>query len=197
MKFNLRTATWVFTLAVGLFLTPGLARGYQQDDHSRGQDRGQDNRYGDQRNGVPSGGYAQTCQEIRTNGATLEAKCQARDGDWKSTSLPNFNQCTGGIENDNGRLVCGGWSNGRDGYRQGDQQGNRRDNGQDNRNWDQQNGVPYGGYSQTCQNIRTSGSTLLANCQKKNGKWKQSSLRNFNQCSSQIENDNGKLVCSR
>lgn len=193
MKFNLRTATWVFALAAGVLLTPGLASGYQQDDHGRQQD----DRHGYQQNGVPNGGYAQTCQEIRTDGATLEAKCETRDGNWNRTSLQNFNQCVGEIENDNGRLVCSkGNNNGQD-YRSGDRQRDKRDNGQYNRNWDQQNGAPYGGYSQTCQNIRTSGSTLLANCQKKNGKWKQSSLRNFNQCSSQIENNNGKLVCSR
>lgn len=197
MKFNLRQATWVFAISVGLLCAPGLASGYQQDDHSRGQDRGQDNRYGDHGNGAPSGGYSQTCQEIRTNGTTLEARCQTRDGNWNQTSLQSFNQCTGGIENDNGRLVCNkGNNNGQD-YRYGNQPGDRHDNGQGYRHDDQQNGAPYGGYTQTCQDIRTSGTTLQANCQKKNGKWKQSSLRNFNRCSSQIENNNGKLVCSR
>src|SRR5579864_1315100 len=152
MKFNLRPATWVFVIAASLLLTPGLAIGYQQDNHGRGQD----DRHGDQRNGVPSGGYAQTCQQIRTNGSTLEAQCQARDGDWKGTSLQNFNQCVGEIENDNGRLVCDKGNNSGQGYRQGDQQGDRHDNGQGYRHDDQQNGAPYGGYSQTCQNIRTS-----------------------------------------
>ncbi len=206
MKFNLRQGTWVFAMAAGLLCTPGLARGYQQDDHSRGQDRGQNDRHGDQQNYAPSGGYAQTCQDIRTNGATLEAKCQTRDGNWNQTSLQNFNECTGGIENDNGRLVCNKGNNNGQYDRHGYQPGDRRDNGQDNRNPqgeqgyrhdDEQNGAPYGGYRQTCQDIRTSGNTLLANCQKRNGKWKQSSLRNFNRCSSEIENNNGKLVCNR
>jgi CVNH domain len=194
MKFNLRQATWVFAITVGLLATPGLARGYQQDGHGRGQD----DRHEYQQNGAPSGEYAQTCREIRTNGATLEAICQARDGDWKRTSLENFNQCIGQIENDNGRLVCDKGSTSGQGYRQeGDHQGDRHDNGQSYRHDDQRNGAPYGGYSQTCQDIRTSGTTLLANCQRRNGKWKQSSLRNFNRCSSEIENDNGRLVCSR
>ena len=211
MKFNLRKATWVFALAAGLLCTPGLATAYQQDDHGRGQDRGQQNGYGDRQNGLPSGGYAQTCQDIRINGNTLEARCQTRDGNWNQTSLQNFNQCTSQIENDNGRLVCTSGNNNGEGYRPGDQQGDRHDNGQGYRQGDQQgdrhdngqgyghdqqNGAPYGGYTQTCQNIRTSGTTLLANCQKRNGKWKQSSLHNFNQCS-QIENNNGKLVCNR
>jgi hypothetical protein len=76
---------------------------------------------------------------------------------------------------------------------QGDQRRDRNDNEQGYRPDDQQNGVPQGGYTQTCRDIRTSGSTLVANCQTKNGKWKQSSLRNFNRCSSRIENNNGNL----
>jgi hypothetical protein len=168
---------------------------------------------GNWQNGAPSGGYTQTCQEIRTSGNTLEANCKTMGGQWTRTSLPNFNQCIGEIENNDGRLVCNkGGNNGhwyrngdqqgdrRDngqGYGNGDQQGDRRDNGQGYRNGDRQNGAPYGGYSQTCQDIRTNGFTLQANCQKKNGKWRQASLRHFNQCVGEIENNNGKLVCSR
>lgn len=152
---------------------------------------------GNWQNGAPSGGYTQTCQEIRTSGNTLEANCQTISGQWNRTSLQNFNQCIGEIENNDGRLVCNKGGNNGQGYRNGDQQGDRRDNGQGYRNGDRQNGAPYGGYTQTCQDIRTSGSTLQANCQKKNGKWRQASLRNFNLCTSEIENNNGKLVCSR
>jgi len=197
MKFNLRQVTWMFAITVGLLCTPGLARGYQsQDDHGRGQDRGQDDRHGDQRKGVPSGGYAQTCQDIRTDGTTLEARCQTRDGDWNRTSLQNFNQCTSQIENDNGRLVC---TKGRDSdHRDNEyQQGDRRDSDHDFRREERRNEPPDGGYRQTCQDARVSGTTLLASCQKRNGGWRQSSLRNFNQCTSEIENNNGRLVCSR
>jgi hypothetical protein len=154
---------------------------------------------GNWQNGAPSGGYTQTCQEIRTSGNTLEANCETKSRQWTRTSLQNFNQCIGEIENDDGRLVCTKGGNRGQGYRNRDQHGDRRDNGQwqGYRNGDGQNGTPYGGYSQTCQDIRTSGSTLQANCQKRNGKWRQASLRNFNQCTSEIENNNGKLVCSR
>jgi hypothetical protein len=155
------------------------------------------NGQGNWQNGAPSGGYTQTCQEIRTSGNTLEANCETKSRQWTRTSLQNFNQCIGEIENDDGRLVCTKGGNRGQGDRNRDQQGDRRDNGQGYRNGDWQNGAPYGGYSQTCQDIRTSRSTLQANCQKKNGKWRQASLRNFNQCVSEIENNNGKLVCSR
>jgi hypothetical protein len=205
MKFNVRQAAWVFAISAGLLATSGFVQA--QDDHGRGQD----NRHGDQGNIAPTGGYAQTCQDIRTNGTTLEARCRTRDGNWNPTSLQNFNQCAGGIENDDGRLVCNNGTNGAQGYRLGDQQGDRRDNVQNDRQGNQQgyrrdnnqydrrarNGAPEGGYMQSCQDIRTVGTTLQASCQKRNGKWKQASLRNFNQCTNQIENNNGKLVCNR
>jgi hypothetical protein len=169
---------------------------------------------GNRQGGVPSGGYAQTCQDIHTNGNTLEAKCQTMNGQWNRTSLQNFNECTGGIENVDGRLACNKNGNSGQNYRSGDQQDrrnngqgygsgdqqgdrDRHDNEQGNRPGDWHNGVPYGGYSQTCQDIRASGTTLLASCQKRNGQWRQSSLRNFNQCRGEIENNNGKLVCGR
>jgi len=152
----------------------------------------QDNRRNDQ----PIGTYEQTCQDIRTNGATLEANCQTRDNTWTRTSLQNFNQCIGGIENINGRLECNKRGNVGPGDRHGDLRGDKRGGGQDYRHEDRDNSAPYGAYAQTCQDVRTSGATLQANCQKKNGKWKQSSLHNFNRCNS-IENVNGKLVCNR
>ncbi|HJX85697.1 MAG TPA: CVNH domain-containing protein [Candidatus Angelobacter sp.] len=149
-------------------------------------------------NGVPGGSYAQTCRDIRTNGNSLEATCDTGSGNWTRTSLQDFNQCTAGsIQNIYGQLQCtrtdygqnNGQYNGNNGQDNG--QGYRRDGGPN-----YQNGVPDGGYTQNCRNIRTSGSTLLATCQQRNGRWRQASLRNFNQCE-QIDNNNGRLVCSR
>lgn len=207
MRFNARQATWVFAISSALLAAPGFVHGQPaQDDHGRGQD----NRHDDQRN-VPPGGYAQTCQDIRTNGNTLEARCQTRDGNWNRTSLPDFNQCASEIENDDGRLVCNKRANNEQGDRHDNGQGDRRDNGQEgdrrdngradrhdgDRHDEDRNAVPSGGYQQTCHDIQVVGTTLQANCQKKNGKWRQASLRNFNRCTDQIENNNGKLVCSR
>jgi hypothetical protein len=119
MKFNLRQAAGALAITVGLLCTPGLVSGYQtQDEHGRGQERGQTYQQGDRhddgqndrdrdhRNGVPDGGYLQTCQDVRTNGYTLQANCQKRNGRWRQSSLRNFNRCNSQIENDNGRLVC-------------------------------------------------------------------------------------------
>ena len=56
------------------------------------------------------------------------------------------------------------------------------------------NGIPYGSYSQTCQNIQVNGNDLRASCEKRNGGWRNTTLRNFSGCRD-IENDNGKLKC--
>jgi len=148
-------------------------------------------------NGVPGGSYAQTCRDIRTNGNSLEATCDDGNGNSNRTSLQDFNQCTpGSIQNIYGRLQCtrgnSGQDNGQYNGQDNNGQGYRRDGGPD-----YQNGAPDGGYTQNCRNIRTNGSTLLATCQQRNGRWRQTSLRNFDQCNSEIENQNGRLVCSR
>lgn len=143
-------------------------------------------------NGVPGGAYAQTCRDIRVSGNTLQATCQQRNSDnWTRTSLQNFNDCTSGIENIDGRLECT-----KGNYDQNNGRDYRRDGGPEGRDHDR-NGVPNGAYAQNCRDIRINGSTLLATCQKNNGGWRQASLAYFNRCSSDIENHNGKLVCSR
>ena len=144
----------------------------------------------------PSGDYAQTCRNIRTNGNRLDADCQKRNGGWRSTSLNNINQCTSGIANDNGHLVCGKGGNGR-GKGYGYDNGNGHDNGYGNYSGDYRGGAPSGTYTQTCRNIRTNGNRLDAECETRNGDWRKTSLNNINQCTSAIANDNGHLVCPR
>lgn len=173
-------------------------------------------------NGAPSGSYVQTCRDISTTGNTLEATCDTGTGDWTRTSLPDANQCTpGSIQNIHGRLECTkadynqGYGQGdrRDngqGYGQGDRrdngqgygQGDRRDSGQgygqdDRRDNGEITEVPDGPYMQTCRKIRISGSTLFATCRTSYGRWRQASLRSFDECTSEIENHNGRLVCTR
>jgi hypothetical protein len=116
MKFSLRQATWIFAISVGLLFTPGLAQ--SQDNHGGGQDRGQGNQQGDRhdndqndrhrdhRDGLPYGGYMQTCRDVQTYGSTLQATCEKRNGSWRQTSLRHFNRCVSSIENNNGKLVC-------------------------------------------------------------------------------------------
>jgi hypothetical protein len=166
-------------------------RDRDDDDRDRGRGNGQ--------SGGPGGSYVQTCRDIRTHGNTLEADCQTGNRQWNRTSLRNYNSCNGGIVNDNGTLRCGsdvgGYYNGnrdRDWDRDRDRDNDRDRGGYQGGNY--QNGVPGGSYTQTCQDIRISDNTLKANCKKGNGHLKQSSLRNFTQCSD-IANENGNLRC--
>ena len=135
---------------------------------------------------IPGGSYQQTCRDIGTRGSTLYATCDNGNGRWVSTELRDFPRCSGQIQNISGNLRCtgnGGYDRGRDGDRDRD-----RDRG----------GYqgPPGSYAQTCQNISVNGDTLQASCQKRNGGWRQTSLRHFDRCRD-IANNNGKLQCAR
>src|SRR5258708_2253097 len=113
--------------------------------------------------------YTRTCQYISTNGTTLNATCKNARGQWASpTSLPNFNQCIGDIQNYNGQLRCNMGS-----------------------------APPSGSYTQTCQYISTNGTTLNATCKNAGGQWAPpTSLSNFKQCVGDIQNYNGQLHCN-
>jgi len=158
----------------------------------------------------PGGSYRQTCRDVSVHGSTLSATCQDQGGNWRNTELRDFSRCNGDIQNLNGNLQCTG-GNGGSGYGPGGNYGDRRDgdNRDANRGGDRdhdrdgdrdrdRNGYngPPGSYSQTCSNIQVNGNTLQATCQKRNGKTKNSTLRNFQGCRD-ITNDNGKLRCSR
>lgn len=55
---------------------------------------------------------------------------------------------------------------------------------------------PPGSYQQTCQDVHTDGTTLVASCQDAQGRLAASSaLPNFNQCRDTIQNINGHLRC--
>jgi hypothetical protein len=147
---------------------------------------------------IPPGSYQQTCRNIQPNGNRLDAECQTRDGNWHRTSL-NLDRCGSTITNDNGNLVCdqgynNGYGYGNRPYRRGD-----RDNDADDRRGGWQGGgwqgnLPPGDYVQTCRSIRMNGDHMDAQCQKKDGGWRNTSLDNVSQCGG-IVNNNGRLQC--
>jgi hypothetical protein len=161
---------------------------------------------------APGGSYQQTCRDIGVRGSTLSATCKDEGGNWRSTQLSDFQRCNGEIQNLNGNLSCtggngnGNYNNGNNGDRRdGDRRdgdnrdANRRDHDHDgDRDGSYRNGYngPRGSFSQTCQDIHIDGDTLQASCQKKNGKMKNATMRNYQQCRD-IQNDNGKLRCTR
>jgi hypothetical protein len=57
-----------------------------------------------------------------------------------------------------------------------------------------QGGRPWGDYQQTCRDIRYNGTILTANCQKRDGGWRGTSL-DYRGCRGQVINDNGYLRC--
>jgi len=159
---------------------------------------------------IPGGSYQQTCRDVGVRGSTLYATCDDGRGGRQSTELRDYQRCGGQIQNINGSLQCNtntGSYQGRDGDH--GQNGDRGRDGDHGQNGDRgqygnrQNGDrdddrgPRGSYVQSCQNIATNGNTLQASCQKKNGGWRQTSLRNYNQCNGDIANNNGKLQCAR
>jgi hypothetical protein len=164
---------------------------------------------------TPGGSYQQTCRDIGVRGSTLSANCKDEGGNWRNTQLSDYQRCNGEIQNLNGNLSCTGGNNGYGGNgnygnnngnygdrRDGDNRdANRRDHDRDgdrDRNGNYGNGYngPRGSFSQTCSNIQVNGNMLQASCQKKNGKMKNTSLRNYQGCRD-IANDNGKLRCNR
>lgn len=55
--------------------------------------------------------------------------------------------------------------------------------------------LPPGDYQKTCQNIHINGDELVASCQKRDGSWKDSTLKHVNECGGQIINQDGNLRC--
>jgi hypothetical protein len=54
----------------------------------------------------PSGLYTKSCFFKRTNGTMLIASCLTKTGELQATSLSDYEDCRGGILNDNGDLRC-------------------------------------------------------------------------------------------
>jgi CVNH domain len=136
---------------------------------------------------APYGSYQQTCQNIRRDGYTLYARCQRVDGGWHNTSI-NYQNCPGEIINDNGNLRCGGG-----GYGPGYTPPGYTSPGSGR--W--QGGLPPGDYKRTCQNMYMNGDRLFATCQRVDGGWNNTSLKNVGICQTRIVNDNGNLRCQR
>jgi hypothetical protein len=152
----------------------------------------------------PPGSYQLSCKDIHVNGSTLYATCKDNESHYHNAEMRDFQRCRGEIRNSDGQLICaqdggnGNYGNGnygrdRDRDRDGDRDRYRYRN---HDNWN--NGIPPGSYSQTCQNIQVEGNTLRARCQKVNNRgWRDTSLKDFERCTSEIENNNGRLRCNK
>lgn len=119
---------------------------------------------------APPGSYRQSCRNWNATGTTLTAECKNNNGAWQPLStLMNFDQCIGDIQNLNGNLQCNKGA-----------------------------GTPPGSYRQSCRDIYVNGTTLYAACKDNNGAWQpQSILTDIQQCTGDIQNLNGKLECNK
>lgn len=139
---------------------------------------------------APGGSYRETCRDVEVRGSTLYANCKDANNGWQRTELRDYDRCGGEIQNLNGSLQCTGDNRGGNRGR-----GDGRPGGFGWRQGDRgYNGAPRGSYVETCQDIHTDGNTLMARCQKKNGGWRDSTLKHYDHCGT-IENDNGRLSC--
>ena len=125
--------------------------------------------------GVVGNSYTQTCKDIKSHGDELEARCKNAHGDWQNTSLHDYRKCHGQIVNQDGALRCVATGVG------GAALGN----------------VPFGSYTQSCQNVRVSGDDLEADCATRGGDTRHAKLDDYQKCRSDIINDDGHLRCSK
>jgi hypothetical protein len=132
----------------------------------------------------PGGAYRETCRDVGVRGSTLFATCRDTNNQWHETRLDNYDRCHGEIRNLNGRLSCAEQGGG---YGYGHGQGHGHEyNGPS---------APRDTYRQSCHDIHTDGNTLKAVCQKVDGSWRDTSLKNFNRCV-RIVNEDGHLRCT-
>jgi len=75
-------------------------------DHDRDQDHDRDHDRDWDRSSVPQGAYISTCRDVHIEGDHLNATCEKRNGEWKRTSLGDFQRCHSEIVNVNGNLSC-------------------------------------------------------------------------------------------
>jgi hypothetical protein len=124
--------------------------------------------------GVVGTPYTQTCKDIKSHGDELEARCKNNNGDWQNTSIHDYRKCHGQIVNQDGALRC--VAAGVSGVA-----GN----------------VPFGSYTQSCQDVRVNGDDLEAECATRGGDARHAKLDDYQKCTSDIINDDGHLRCSK
>ncbi|WP_437969528.1 hypothetical protein WMF04_09595 [Sorangium sp. So ce260] len=57
--------------------------------------------------------------------------------------------------------------------------------------------APRGSYLRTCRDVRTDRGTLFARCEDRRGNYHRTRMEDYRRCRGDIENDNGRLRCSR
>ncbi|QTC91789.1 beta/gamma crystallin-related protein [Brevundimonas goettingensis] len=136
--------------------------------------------------GQPAGSYAQSCSDIRVDGGRLYAECGTGIGRDTRYSSIEYGRCVGDVANNRGMLFCNG-AQGRLESRNGGGNTGGGNNGGGRQ--------PTGSFTQSCNNIRTEGGRLYAQCQDVRGNRNLSSIE-YGRCNSDINNINGLLSCN-
>jgi hypothetical protein len=119
---------------------------------------------------LPPGSYQQSCINATLEGTTLTADCRTRNGQYGRSRLEQVDQCRGDIRNQDGHLACDNFA---------------------------ALGLPSGSYQQSCNNVTLEGTTLAADCRKRNGQYGLSRLEQIDQCRGDISNREGNLACDK
>lgn len=154
----------------------------------------------------PDGSFTDSCQNIQVRNGDLRAQCRTANGNWNWTTLDDYEQCDGDIANLNGELVCREGANDRDtGPRRGPPPPPPPPRGDGPPpppppppgGWNNSGNIPNGSYRQTCRNVGVDGNDLDAECQDRNGRYRDTTLDDYRRCRGDIMNDNGNLRCNR
>lgn len=131
----------------------------------------------------PQGSYLETCRDARVEGDTLHAECPDAAGKWKKTWLQGYRYCAGDITNENALLICNGG-------RLTEEEANAPSAGAS------RGELPPGPWLESCREPVLDGAVLRAKCQDQNGQWRAAWI-DLGQCSGEVGNINGELVCLR
>lgn len=142
----------------------------------------------------PDGSFTDSCQNVQVRNGDLRAQCRTANGGWNWTTLDDYERCDGDIANLNGELVCREGAN-------DDDTGPGRPPGPPpsppQGGWNSGGNLPNGSYRQTCRNIEVDRDDLDAECQDRNGRYRDTQLDDYRRCRGDIANDNGTLRCNR
>ena len=128
----------------------------------------------------PLGNYQQSCDRLQMTADTMTGHCRDRSGVVRESFLLNAFNCVGGVENVDGSLKCIGG----------------RPNSSSNQPTPTALAAPQGSYLNSCRNAQaTSAKYLYAICARSNGASLHTVLIDYQDCQSDIYNENGYLRC--
>ncbi|MGI3170435.1 CVNH domain-containing protein [Pseudooceanicola sp. C21-150M6] len=116
---------------------------------------------------LPPGSYADSCRNMAFSNDVLTAQCKTKNGNWRGTALHKVSLCQSNVRNDDGNLRC-----------------------------TFPDIAAAGSFRDSCIDPHATNSQLYATCRRKDGSYSAASLIHWKACTTGIENDDGRLVCT-